>query len=139
MDEIKTKPNRGSVSAFIRSIPDPGRRKDALTLLAMFRQITGEKPILWGPTIVGFGKYHYRSARTGREGDWFLTGFSPRKQSLTLYIVSGFASYGALMKKLGKHKTGVGCLYINKLEDVHMPTLKTLIRKSVAQLRRTND
>jgi hypothetical protein len=137
MAELKTKPNQGSVSAFLKSIPDAAKRTDALTLLDIFKQVTGEKPVLWGSSIVGFGNYRYRSERTGREGDWFLTGFSPRKQNLTLYIISGFAAHGDLMKKLGKHKTGGGCLYINRLSDVHLPTLKALVRRSIAQLKRT--
>jgi len=138
MAELKTKPSKANVKDLLRAIPDERKRKDALVLLDVFRQITGEKPTLWGSSIIGFGKYHYHSPTTSREGDWFLTGFSARKQNLTIYITSGFDAYGSLMKKLGKHKTGMGCLYINKLEDVDMTTLKMLIRKSVAHMRRTN-
>ena len=96
----------------------------------MMKKITGKKPKLWDSNIVGFGSYHYKYA-SGREGDWFLTGFSPRKQALTLYIMPGFGDYGPLMKKLGKYKTGKSCLYIKKLEDVDQKTLKELIAKSV--------
>ena len=136
MAELKTKPTKASVKDFLRLIPHEGKRKDALTLLDVFQKITGEKPTMWGTSIIGFGTYHYHSPTTSREGDWFLTGFSPRAQNLTLYIMSGFAGQGDLLKKLGKHKTGGGCLYINKLADVDMPTLKTIIRKSMAHKKR---
>jgi hypothetical protein len=99
------------------------------------KKITKEEPKMWGPSIIGFGSYHYKYA-SGREGDFFLTGFSPRKQSLTLYIISGFKRYDELMKKLGKHKTGSSCLYINKLEDVDMKVLKTLITESVKYMKK---
>jgi hypothetical protein len=138
MAELKTKPQSGSVKEFLKSIPDQRKRKDALILLDVFQKITGERPTLWGSAIVGFGDYHYRSERTGREGDWFLTGFSPRKQNLTLYIMSGFERYGPLLKALGKHKLGKGCLYINSLEDVDMAVLKQLLQKSVADMRKSN-
>ena len=98
------------------------------------KKITKEEPKMWGPSIIGFGSYHYKYA-SGREGDFFLTGFSPRKQSLTLYIISGFKRYDELMKKLGKHKTGSSCLYINKLEDIDMKVLKELITESVKYMK----
>jgi hypothetical protein len=94
------------------------------------KKITKAEPKMWGSSIVGFGSYHYKYA-SGREGDWPITGFSPRKQNLTLYIMPGFARYGELMKKLGKHKTGKACLYINSLDDIHLPTLKELVKQSV--------
>ena len=130
MAELKTQKTRASVAKFIASIEDDKRRKDSRAVLEMMKEITGEKPEMWGPAIVGFGSYHYTYA-SGREGDWFLTGFSPRKQALTLYIMSGFSKYDALLKKLGKFKAGKACLYIKKLEDVHLPTLEELIRRSV--------
>jgi hypothetical protein len=99
------------------------------------KKITKEEPKMWGPSIIGFGSYHYKYA-SGREGDFFLTGFSPRKQSLTLYIISGFKRYDELMKKLGKHKTVKSCLYINKLEDVNLKVLKQLITESVKYMKK---
>jgi hypothetical protein len=130
MAELKTQKTRASVAKFLASIEDEKRRKDSRVVLKMMKEITGDKPKMWGPAIIGFGSYHYTYA-SGREGDWFLTGFSPRKQALTLYIMSGFSKYDALLKKLGKFKTGKACLYIKKLEDVHLPTLEELIRRSV--------
>ena len=137
MTELKTKPSRGSVAAFIDGIPDAGRRKDVAALLKMMQEITGARPVMWGPSIVGFGAYHYRS-ESGREGDWFLTGFSPRKQNLSLYIMAGFEKYTELLEKLGKHSLGKGCLYIRSLDDVHLPTLKSLVKKSVAHMKKTS-
>lgn len=130
MAELKTKKTRASVARFVDSIEDEQQRKDSRAVLKLMQKITGEKPKMWGPAIIGFGSYHYKYA-SGREGEWFLTGFSPRKQALTLYIMSGFTQYDALLKKLGKFKAGKACLYINKLEDVHLPTLEKLIRQSV--------
>ncbi len=131
MAEPKTKPNNASVRAFIDKVSDKTKRNDSLTLLGMFKSATGEKPQMWGTSIIGFGKYHYKSQRSTQEGDWPLTAFSPRKQSLTLYIMSGFADYSALLKKLGKHKvSGGSCLYINKLSDVDQGVLGQLIKKS---------
>ncbi len=130
MAEPKTKKTRASVATFLASIEDEKKRKDSRVVLKMMKEITGEKPTMWGAAMVGFGSYHYTYA-SGREGDWFLTGFAPRKQALTLYIMSGFSKYDALLKKLGKFKTGKACLYIKKLEDVHLPTLEELIRRSV--------
>ena len=129
MAELKTKKNAASVTKFLNSVENEERRRDAKTVAKIMREITGEKPVMWGESIVGFGSYHYRYA-SGREGDWLATGLSPRKQALTLYIMAGFDGYDELMAKLGKYKTGKSCLYINKLEDVHLPTLKQLIRRS---------
>jgi len=134
MAELKTKPNKVSVEKFLKSIKDEKKREDSFKVLELMKKITKEDPIMWGPSIVGFGKYHYKYA-SGREGDWFLTGFSPRKQNLTLYIMSGFKRYNELMKKLGKHKTGSSCLYINKLEDIDMKVLKELIKESVKYMK----
>jgi len=136
MAKLKTTRNKKSVTEFLRSVKDPARKKDCVTLLSIMKKATGEKPAMWGTSIVGFGTYHYRSA-SGREGDWFVTGFSPRKQNLTVYIISGFGKYQALMNKLGKFKTSTGsCLYINSLDEVHLPTLRTLIKQSVIAMRK---
>ncbi len=132
MGELKTKRNEQSVEAFIDGV-DSERQPDCRTILKLMQEITGEKPAMWGPSIVGFGSYHYKYA-SGREGDWFLTGFSPRKQNLTLYIMPGFAVYAELMSKLGKYKTGKSCLYIKKLDDVDLSTLRELIGQSVAHI-----
>jgi hypothetical protein len=129
MAEPKTKVNNASVEKFLNGIKDEQKRKDSFTILDIMKKITKEDPKMWGPSIVGFGKYHYKYA-SGREGDWFLTGFSPRKQNLTLYVMSGFKRYNELMKKLGKHKTGSSCLYINMLENIDMKVLKELISES---------
>jgi hypothetical protein len=136
MAELKTKKTRASVTKFLASIEDEKRRKDSRVVLKMMKEITGETPKMWGPAMIGFGSYHYKYA-SGREGDWFLTGFSPRKEALTLYIMSGFSQDDALLKKLGKFKTGKACLYIEKLEDVHLPTLEKLIRRSVKRKAQT--
>lgn len=134
MAELKTKPNKASVEKFLSSVKDEKKREDSFKVLELMKRITKEEPIMWGPSIVGFGKYHYKYA-SGREGDWFLTGFSPRKQNLTLYIMSGFKRYNELMKKLGKHKTGSSCLYVNRLEDLDMKVLKELITESVKYMK----
>lgn len=134
MAELKTKKTEASVEDFAAAISDEKRRQEFLLVLEMMRKITRAEPKMWGTSIVGFGSYHYKYA-SGREGDWFLTGLSPRKQNLTLYIMAGFAEYGDLMEKLGKFKTGKSCLYIKKLEDIHLPTLRELIRQSVRALK----
>ena len=133
MAELKTKPTAASVKDFINQIPDEERRADCFTVAKMMEEITGSKPKMWGPSIVGFGTYHYKYA-SGREGDWPITGFSPRKKDLTLYLMMGFEKYPDLMKQLGKHSTSKSCLYIKRLSDVHLPTLKKLIKQSVKQL-----
>jgi len=135
MAENKTTRNRGSVSEFLKKVKDPHQRADSQVILKMMQEATGERPAMWGSSIVGFGSYHYKYA-SGREGDMPLTGFSPRKQNLTLYIMGGFDRYKDLLARLGKFKTGEGCLYIKRLEDVHQPTLKKLIRESVKVMRR---
>jgi len=134
MAVLKTTKNDRDVVSFLNDVADEKQRVDCLALLDIMKKTTGEDPIMWGESIVGFGSYRFTYA-SGREGDWFLTGFSPRKQNLTLYIVAGFERYGELMKKLGRHKTGKSCLYVKSLEDIHLPTLKTLIKESVAHLR----
>lgn len=130
MAELKTKVNDSSVEDFINAVPDETKRQDSLKLLKLFTKITGEKAKMWGTSIIGFGQYHYKSERSSQEGDWPLTGFSPRKQNLTLYMMLGFADYTDSLTKLGKHKTSVGCLYIKKLEDVDPAVLEKLIKKS---------
>ena len=134
MAELKTKRTRQSVKAFLEKIKDAGKRADAQAVLQLMQQASGARPEMWGSSIVGFGSYHYKSA-SGREGDWPLIGFSPRVQNLTLYIMPGFERYPALMRKLGKYKTGKSCLYINKLTDVDLPTLKALIVQSVKVMK----
>ncbi len=129
MSELKTRPGKSSVKKFIESVEHPTRQSDAFTLLEMMEKITGEKPVMWGSSIIGFGSYHYQYA-SGKEGDWLRIGFSPRKNSLSLYIMDGFTQYEMLLKKLGKHKTGKSCLYINKLADVDLNILEEMIRLS---------
>ncbi len=135
MAELKTKPNKGSVTAFMAAIDDSKKRADAKKVAAMMRKATGSRAKMWGSSIVGYGSYHYTYA-SGREGDWMITGFSPRKQNLTVYIMPGFSSFKPLMKKLGKYKTGKSCLYINKLEDVDEKVLQKLITDSVKLMRK---
>jgi hypothetical protein len=130
MAELKTKLNDASVEKFLKTVKDESRRKDCFTILEMMQKITKSEPKMWGSSIVGFGNYHYKYA-SGREGDWFITGFSPRKQNLTLYIMCGFEKNNELLIKLGKYKNAKSCLYINKLEDVSRKALKDLITESV--------
>lgn len=136
MAELKTKPNEQSVTDFLEDVDDDKKKADCYQILEIMRDITGEEPHMWGNSIVGFGSYHYKYA-SGREGDWFLTGFSPRKQNLSLYIMAGFERYDELMQKLGKYKTGKSCLYVKKLEDVDTDVLKELIRSSVTHVAAT--
>ncbi|MBN2433579.1 MAG: DUF1801 domain-containing protein [Acidobacteria bacterium] len=136
MAELKTRPTDASVTDFLNTVEDDQKRQDCLVLLGMMGQITGARPKMWGGSIVGFGNYHY-IYESGREGDWFLTGFSPRKQNLSVYIMAGFDRYDELMARLGKHKTGKSCLYINKLADVDLAVLEELVRRSVDHLSRT--
>ncbi len=133
MAELKTKKNTASVEKFLNKVPDEQRRKDCFRLLEIMKTETKSEPAMWGPSIVGFGSYNYKY-ESGRELEWFLVGFSPRKQDLTLYIMRGLERYPSLLKKLGKHKIGKSCLYIKRLEDVDVTTLKQLIRQSVADL-----
>ncbi|MGH7645591.1 MAG: DUF1801 domain-containing protein [Gemmatimonadales bacterium] len=137
MAELKTKRTSRSVTAFIDAIRDPERRRDCRSVLRIMKDVTKAQPKMWGTSIVGFGSYHYRYA-SGREGDWFRTGFSPRKQDLTLYLMAGFAGRDALMRTLGRYKTGKACLYIKRLEDVDLAVLTRLIRQSVKHTARSN-
>lgn len=137
MAELKTKPNSGSVQDFLAAIADERKRQDCIQIMGIMQAETGEQPQMWGDAIVGFGRYHYRYA-SGREGDWFLTGFSPRKQDLTLYILSGFDLYADLLARLGKFKLSKSCLYIKKLADVDQDVLRVLVRRSAEHMRTTN-
>jgi hypothetical protein len=130
MAEIKTKPTSQKVEDFLQNVTPDSKQKEGFELLQMFRTITKEQGEMWGASIVGFGTYHYKSERSSQEGDWMIVGFSPRKQNLTLYIMHGNEESQDLLKKLGKHKTGMGCLYINKLSDVDIEVLKELITRS---------
>jgi len=129
--EIKTKATTASVDEFIASITDEQKRKDSQALIKMMKKISGEKPVLWGSALIGFGNKRYKSPATGREVDWFIVGFSPRKTALSLYLTVDMKTRSALLKDLGKHKTGAGCLYINKLEDVDLKVLEKMIQESV--------
>lgn len=133
MGDNKTKPTEAKVEEFLASIENEQRRKDGLELLHLMREITKERPVMWGQSIVGFGDYHYKYA-SGREGDWFKTGFSPRKSSLTLYIMPNLDEFKPLLAKLGKHRTGKGCVYISKLSDVDISVLREIIEKSIQRL-----
>ena len=135
--ELKTKVNDASVTKFINSVADEQKRNDCLEILKMMKQVTKEEPKMWGSSIIGFGSYHYKGA-SGREGDWMLTGFSPRKQALTLYLMHGFDLHKDLLKKLGKYKTGMGCLYIKTLDDVDKIVLKDLVTASVKRMKQSS-
>ena len=137
MAELKTKRTAVNPVTFINSVKDEKRRADAKKLLAIFKEATGMKPYMMSSNLVSFGTYHYKSERSSQEGDWPLTAFSPRAANLTVYIMHGAKNYGLLLKKLGKHKvSGGSCIYINKLEDIHIPTLKALIKQSVKDMRK---
>ncbi len=133
MAKLKTQANKASVAEFIRQVDDDGMRKSCRKLNALMKKITGKKAELWGTSMVGFGRYHYKYA-SGREGDWFVTGFSPRKRDLTVYIMPGFDHYEALMKRLGKHKTGKSCLYIQNPDDIDWKVLEELVGNSVRDM-----
>ncbi len=133
MAEIKTKKNDQSVEEFLNRVSDEARRQDCFTVLSMMKAVTKVEPKMWGAAIVGFGTYQYKYA-SGQEGEWPIIGFSPRKQDLTLYLMSGFEKSPDLMKKLGKHKTGKSCLYIKKIEDIDLKILKKLIEQSVKSM-----
>lgn len=134
MAELKTKITKASVDKFIKGIKDEQVREDCIKIAEMMQKVTKTEPKMWGTSIVGFGSYHYKGA-SGREGDWFLTGFSPRKQNLTLYLMGGFQENEELLASLGKYSTGKGCLYIKKLEDVNSKVLKELVSRSVKRLK----
>jgi hypothetical protein len=139
MAELKTQRTNQRAEDFLNTIEPESKRQDGLVLLELFKKVTGEKAAMWGSSIVGFGMYHYKSERSSQEGNWPLVGFSPRKQNLTLYIMSGFDGKSALLEKLGKHKTSVGCLYINKLSDVDLKILSKLIEKSYLDMKKAHN
>ena len=135
MAQLKTQKTRASVRAFLDGVGDERQRRDARIVAAMMEAVTKEKPAMWGTSIVGFGSYRY-SQRSGQAAEWPIVGFSPRKGSLTLYIMPGFANYSELLGALGKHTTGVSCLYVKTLDDVHLPTLKKIVRESVRHMKK---
>ena len=134
MAEVKTKVNDASVEKFINSTKDEQQKKDSLELLDLFKKTTKEEPKMWGTSIVGFGTFHYKG-KSGREGDWFVMGFSPRKQNMTVYFCLGFKLLAPQLKKLGKFKTGVGCLYCRRLGDIDIKVLKEMIKETKANLK----
>lgn len=129
--EIKTKQTDSNVEDFLNSVKDEAQRSDSFIILKLMQKITKEKPKMWGSSMIGFGIKRYKSPATGREVDWFKIGFSPRKANLSLHLVLDIKKQAAQLKKLGKHKTGVGCLYINKLDDVDLKVLEELIKIAV--------
>lgn len=135
MTENKTKMTDVDPEAFIGAVEHPTRRADAITLLDLMRRVTGCEPKMWGPSIVGFGRYHYRYD-SGREGDFMLTGFSPRKANLAIYVMPGYDELGDQLAELGKHRLGKSCLYINKLADVNLDVLEHIVADGVATMRR---
>ncbi len=137
VEGLKTQKNDASVEDFLNNVSDAKKREDSFAVLELMREVTGEEPAMWGTNIVGFGSYHYKYA-SGREGDWPLAGFAPRKRELTLYIMAGFERYEELLAKLGKHKTGVSCLYIKRLADVDPTVLKELVSASVRHTKQTH-
>ena len=134
MAELKTRKTKASVRGFLDSVADARQRRDAKIVAQMMEKATKEKPAMWGASMVGFGSYHYTYA-SGQEGDWPVVAFSPRKDNLTIYIMSGVANHREELGRLGKHRTGVSCLYIKSLDDVHMPTLKKIVRDSVKRMK----
>jgi len=133
MTENKTQPTAKSVPEFLDMIEDPERKADCLAVSALMERVTGSKPMMWGDSIVGYGTYRYKYA-SGREGEWFLSGFAPRKQNLTIYVMGYLEQHSEQLKNLGKFRHGKGCLYISRLEDVDIEALETLIRSSIKQL-----
>lgn len=138
MSELKTKPTDQDVSQFLNEVEPEEKRQDSFALLEMFQKITGEKPVMWGSSMVGFGLYHYKSERSRQEGDWPLTAFSPRKQNLTLYVGAGNENSQELFENLGKYKMSGACLHIKKLSDVDSKVLCTLIEKSFNYMKTSN-
>lgn len=134
MSDLKTQPNNANVEQFIEAIADDRRHADCLTLLPIMARITQKAPQMWGDSIVGYGRYHYQY-KSGRAGDWFVTGFSPRKREMTIYIMPGFQNYSALLDQLGKHKLGQSCLYIKRLSDIDIGVLEALIATSIQDMK----
>ncbi len=138
MAELKTKASDASVSAFLQSVDGEQKRRDARDILALMKEVTGKRPRMWGTSIVGFGSYHYKY-QSGREGDWLVTGFSPRKQNLAVYIMLELSHYSSLMNKLGKYKAGKSCLYLRRLGDVDHKVFRQLVSRSVADMKKLYD
>ncbi|UCE14974.1 MAG: DUF1801 domain-containing protein [Candidatus Heimdallarchaeota archaeon] len=134
MSNLKTQKTQTNVEEFLNSVPNETKREDSLCILELMQEVTGEEPVMWGTSIIGFGSFHYKYA-SGREGNWFLTGFSPRKQSLSLYVMPGFKKYESLLANLGKYETGKSCIYINKLADIDKDILRELIRESTIHMK----
>lgn len=135
MAENKTKATKASVKSFLDSVENESKRRDCKKIARLFAEVTGEKPVMWGESIVGFGKYHYKY-ESGREGDFFLAGFSPRVQNISIYLMPGYGFMPELRKKLGKIKEGKGCIYIKSIEDINMEILKKLAEESVKFMRK---
>ena len=135
MAELKTKPTKQSVGAFLKTVPDAQNRKDAAVVIELMKEATRSEPVMWGTSIIGFGSFRYKY-ESGREGDWPIIGLSPRKQNLTLYIMPGFAEFSDLLAKLGPHTTGKSCLYVKRLADVDMAILKKIVTKSIAKMKK---
>ncbi len=135
MAEIKTKPGQENITDFLNSITPESKKKDAFQLLELFQKITGLQPQLWGGAIVGFGKYEYQQ-KGGQKGEWFLAGFAPRKSNISIYTMAGFEQYESLLQKLGKYKTGMGCLYVNKLVDVDLKILEKIASASFEEMKK---
>jgi hypothetical protein len=138
MSTLKTQVNDASVTDFLNAVPDEKKRQDGFALLEIFQRITGEQPKMWGTSIVGFGSYHYKSERSAQEGDWLITGFSPRKQALTLYLGTSLEAVESQLDKLGKHTTGRGCLYIKRLTDVDPAVLEQVVESSFKNAKDTH-
>ncbi len=138
MADLKTKENDGSVDDYLNSVEEEKKRRASFVIKEIMEEASGEEARMWGESIVGFGHYRYKYA-SGREGEWMLVGFAPRKRNLTLYIMDGFEEHDDLLGKLGKHSTGKSCLYINKLEDVDLDVLRELVEKSVQHMKTTNE
>ncbi len=138
MAELKTQKNDASVEAFLQTVEKEEKRNDCMAILAMMKKVTKEEPKMWGSSIVGLGSYHYKSEKSKREGDWYITGFSPRKTNITLYIMPGIGSYKDIVERLGKHKVSGSCLLINKLADVDSKVLKELIIAAFSYMKSKN-
>lgn len=137
MSENKTRPTNDDVLAFLNAVEPEKKREDSFEILRLMEDVVGEPPVMWGESIVGFGSYHYKYA-SGREGDWMLVGFSPRKQAITLYLSYGYENFEDLMGKLGKYKTGKACLYVKKVEDVDMDVLRELVKRAAEAMIEMN-
>jgi hypothetical protein len=135
MTELKTKQTQVSVADFLSKVADDQIRKDCKNIIKLMKKVTGSSPKMWGPSIVGFGNYHYKY-ESGHEGDMCLTGFSPRKPAITLYIMAGTPGQAELLKKLGKHKASKGCIYVKKLEDIDLDVLEKIIKNCVTYLKK---